>query len=351
MLYDENMETKLDKMRLKLKKDSNLFFDLPSIAEKIKFLLRYAILAPSTHNTQPWIFRVNENYCEIKINPDLKLKYADQTDRDIHISIGCALENIVLAGKYYGLKEKIEYLEDGAKIFFDEKESKKDESYNNLKNTIIHRVNTRGGFTDQKIPSDFLRDLKDLLEKEYCTNNIEISLVEDKTKIKKIAELTMFGMKLAHSILPFRKEMSKWIVHNYTRRKEGMIGYSMNMPGPVSFFISPAVRFFNLGSIMGKINYKGVSSAPLIFVVSSPDKDPVIWIKVGQLAERAMLEFNMNGFNTSIYLASIEMGELFKGIQEITGLEKNRPQFLFATGKMKKIFKTSPRHEVIKKLV
>jgi nitroreductase len=34
--------------------------------EKLKFFLRYAILAPSTHNTQPWAYRiVNNNIIEL----------------------------------------------------------------------------------------------------------------------------------------------------------------------------------------------------------------------------------------------------------------------------------------------
>ena len=38
-------------------------------AEKLLFLLRYAILAPSSHNTQPWKFLVGED--EIQVFADL----------------------------------------------------------------------------------------------------------------------------------------------------------------------------------------------------------------------------------------------------------------------------------------
>ena len=34
--------------------DKGEFFKLKNPKEKKKFLLRYAILAPSTHNSQPW---------------------------------------------------------------------------------------------------------------------------------------------------------------------------------------------------------------------------------------------------------------------------------------------------------
>ena len=44
--------------------------DLPefgSSAEKLKFLLRYAILAPSTHNSQPWLFHIRGDEIEFML--------------------------------------------------------------------------------------------------------------------------------------------------------------------------------------------------------------------------------------------------------------------------------------------
>lgn len=36
-----------------------------SDAEKLRFLLSYAVLAPSSHNTQPWLFRVGDDFVEL----------------------------------------------------------------------------------------------------------------------------------------------------------------------------------------------------------------------------------------------------------------------------------------------
>ncbi|MBI2120581.1 MAG: hypothetical protein HYT94_03085 [Parcubacteria group bacterium] len=37
--------------------------------DKLKFLIRFAVLAPSSHNSQPWSFSVGQN--EIVIQPDM----------------------------------------------------------------------------------------------------------------------------------------------------------------------------------------------------------------------------------------------------------------------------------------
>ena len=340
-------------MREGLKRDEDLFHGLSGIEEKIKFLLRYAVLAPSTHNTQPWLFKVEGSSCEIYFDPKLKLKYADPKSRDLYISLGCAIENLVIAAKYYGLETNLTYEANDnqdnlvATISFTESSPTKDLGI--LIETILHRVNTRGAFIKEKIDPHYLAQIKSLVDR-CAENGVGVEILIDKDKIQKIASLTQQGMRLAHSNKAFRREMSHWITSNYSKRNEGMIGYSMNMPGFVSLFLSRVIRWFNMGTIMGKINYLSVSTAPFIFIFTAPELRAETWIKLGRLAERLMLELQKDGYNTSIYLASIEIGDLYQEVQQIINTQ-NEPQFIFAAGRMTKEFKTTPRHEVAKKLL
>ena len=192
--------------------------------------------------------------------------------------------------------------------------------------------------------------LNQIFLENHAENDIQVHFIKEKNDVKKIAELTQLGMKIAHSNKDFRQEMSRWIVNNYTRRRDGMIGYSMNMPGPISLLVSKVVRFFNMGKIMGKLNYMSVSSAPLICVFTAPDLKTETWLKIGRLVERLTLELQKENFSTSIYLASVEMGDLYKEIQNILKTS-SLPQFVFASGFMDKTFKTTPRHELEEKLL
>src|SRR5690606_3392640 len=45
--------------------DPSEFPEGGSVGEQLAFLLRYAVLAPSTHNTQPWRFRVDGPELEV----------------------------------------------------------------------------------------------------------------------------------------------------------------------------------------------------------------------------------------------------------------------------------------------
>ncbi len=59
---------------------------------QLRFLLRYAILAPSVKNTQPWSFTVASNRVHLAAARNRDLPVADPHQRELYISLGCALE-------------------------------------------------------------------------------------------------------------------------------------------------------------------------------------------------------------------------------------------------------------------
>jgi hypothetical protein len=86
------------------------FYKISSTHNRLKFLLIYSILAPSTHNSQPWLFKITDNLIEVYKNPKYYLPYADPLNRDLYISIGCCLENLIIASKYFRIFEKLEII-------------------------------------------------------------------------------------------------------------------------------------------------------------------------------------------------------------------------------------------------
>jgi nitroreductase len=63
-----------------------------STYDKLKFFLRYAILAPSIHNTQPWSFRIqNDNTIDPYADRKRALPVLDPLGRDLTISCGIVL--------------------------------------------------------------------------------------------------------------------------------------------------------------------------------------------------------------------------------------------------------------------
>jgi len=72
-------------------------------------LIQNAIKAPSGHNTQPWKFRVAENAIIIYPDYERTLPVVDSDNHALFISLGCALENLIIAAQHFGFKTNITY--------------------------------------------------------------------------------------------------------------------------------------------------------------------------------------------------------------------------------------------------
>src|SRR5829696_7578988 len=72
-----------------------------SKADVLRFALRYAVLAPSSHNSQPWLFYVDGNAVEIYADHTRRLPVVDPDDRELVMSCGAALYNLRLALRHF----------------------------------------------------------------------------------------------------------------------------------------------------------------------------------------------------------------------------------------------------------
>ena len=80
-----------------------------SSEEKLTFLLNYAILAPSSHNSQPWKFNVTNDEILVFADKSRSLQVADADQRELYISLGCALENLIIAADHFGYNCSVAY--------------------------------------------------------------------------------------------------------------------------------------------------------------------------------------------------------------------------------------------------
>src|SRR5215207_10430276 len=89
-----------DSRQLWLVDDAN-FPAAESTAELLRFALRYAVLAPSSHNSQPWLFHTGGNAVEIYADRRRRLPVVDPDDRELVMSCGAALYNLRLALSHF----------------------------------------------------------------------------------------------------------------------------------------------------------------------------------------------------------------------------------------------------------
>ena len=260
--------------------------------ETILNIISYAIRAPSTHNSQPWLFKIKTYGVSIYYDKKLKLPEADREGRDLYISIGCMLENMRISALKFGFKIKFEILIDVstqhvADVSF-EKFTEFSKENEIIFNQINKRVNTRGIFKKESIPNSVSEKIQHIVD-GFNECKINLTLVSKKEDITKMAVLTQKAILSAYSRPSFRHEMSHWMNSNLSHKKQGIPGYSLNMSLFTSMLIPILIRYFNIGKLLGKLNLMSIDSSPMIIILSSQKNNEHEWIYIGMLAERIML--------------------------------------------------------------
>ena len=328
------------------------FFQQTSPVERIKFLLRYAVLAPSTHNSQPWLFKIEKDSCQIFIDREkYKIKEADPIERDLYVSFGCLVENLAVAASYFKVFKDLRFHESGdliAEFFFMDLTRSNggvDENYASLLRSITARVNARGIFEKELLTKEFISQII-----SFGRENVSINAITDKEKIKQLAGLTERGLRTAYASNSFRKEMSGWVRNSLSLKKDGIPGYSLRMPFFISFIFPYILRWFNIGAKVGWLNRLSIASAPLVVVFTSKESNRRVWFETGRAAEQVMLSACALGLKTSIFVAAVEIGELYKEVQRV--LDTNEvPQLLMCVGRLNFNQKPNSRYPVESKLM
>lgn len=305
-----------------------------SNSQKIKHILQYGILAPSTHNTQPWKFKIKKTHVLLMADLERKIPEADPTGRDMYISIGALLKNIVLAAGEFGVKTEIIFNKSlknrrqVAVISFENLKAAKQPRNSKILDAIINRQNYRGYFQS----SLNTQKVRKVLESINNSKKTSIDLYEDLETRTLLATLTSEGLKLAYANPRFRKEISSLINHNLSKKQRGLHGFSLRMSLPASIVIPKVMKRKDIGAKLAINNYQSFISAPCVLVLKSKD-DEESWIQAGMLLEHVIVLLTALGIQSSIYAAAIEMGDIRSELTEYLHIKGPvKPQLLVCIG-------------------
>jgi nitroreductase len=78
-----------------------------SAADRITRPLRAAILAANPHDTQPWLFQVKDDSITLFADRARHLGSFDPFRREMHLGLGAALENLVIAAGAFGFSASV----------------------------------------------------------------------------------------------------------------------------------------------------------------------------------------------------------------------------------------------------
>ncbi len=312
--------------------------------DQLKFLLNYAVMAPSAHNTQPWKFKINEGEILLYLDKDKTLPVSDPTHRESFLSLGTALENLQIAANHFGFSTTIspfpnpndEHLVARIKLT----PGISDTALNKLFPALKNRLSNRNLYEDKTVPTTFLEELATLKEE-----GISLHLVSEKEKINQISDLIFDGSTEMMKSTTFREELSGWLRHNFTRQPDGMPGFTLGLNPIQSLLGSFLIKNFDMGASQAKIDQELVKSSSLLIVITSQENGKETWLKIGKLYEKVVLMGTLNGLSNATLASVVELGQLPEKLKQVL-LTSETPQVFLRMGFSKDKSRHSPRKKV-----
>jgi nitroreductase len=300
--------------------------DFPSsspLEAQLGFLLRYAILAPSVRNSQPWAFSVQQDRIHVLADLARRQAVGDADRRELYISLGCALENLLVAAEHFGFQHGVSYFPDPgheelvATVKFAPGGAPSGARVGATLGAILRRHNDNSVFRPAVIPERLrLRLMACCVE-----SDLRVYLTDDRHFHRWIDALTLEADRVEFADPAFRRELSHWI-------GQGVFGD----PPLIARLEKAAVSRIDLGEQVARHDHAIVESAALLGLICATGDSHLAHVRAGQLFERLWL--TATGMGVSIHPMSQTMRrpELREAVSELLPSPGWVPQHLFRVG-------------------
>ncbi|MCC8400537.1 nitroreductase family protein [Paraburkholderia sp. MMS20-SJTN17] len=304
------------------------------LEQQLRFALRYAVLAPSNHNTQPWRFIVDGETVQLCADRMRALPVVDPFDRELLMSCGAALFNFRVALCRLGLAYAItlfpsEADPDIVAQIRVSRDGPRDPQLHDLFDALTARVTTRAPFEDQPVPVALQRKLGDACDDEGAI----ACCVEQKPARDALAQLIADADHAQFADPRFRRELASWI--HPQRRDDGMPAYGTAVGALLDFaapLVTLAVRVFDAGTGQAATHQRLVDGSPLMVGIATMRDDREAWLAAGQALERMLLVAASAGLTASYLNQPIEVAPLRERLRTLLRTDAV-PQLLLRVGR------------------
>jgi hypothetical protein len=311
----------------------------------VELLVRYAIKAPSAHNSQPWRFEVcGASSVRVYADRSRQLPIGDAHGRELVMSCGAAIENFVIAARAFGFDTAIAPLPDAgepdclAVMTLSPGEWPTDEE-SLLFDAIDVRHTTRGPFAGLPIDPPIVSALA---ASAACRNATFVTIDAAPTRVR-LRTLIEEGDRRLFANAPWRSELASWI-----RRPRGGDGISLGQaPAPLARL---AVRTFDLGPRVARADGALAQEAPLLAVIATASDSTMDWLAAGRALERVLLTAARYELQAGFLNQPCQVAELRLQLRALI-LDVGHPQVVVRLGRPAEALRLAPRRELSAVLV
>lgn len=300
-------------------------------AERLRFLLGWAVLAPSKHNVQPWAFEIQGDEARLYADFRRALPASDPRDRELVIACGAALMNLRLAAAHFGYASSSEVLAAGrrdgllARLRLEERRAPTAEE--ELLFQAIPRRRTNRLPLESREPA---RGTVAELAREAGVEGAVLRPVEEKER-RAVAELVAEGDRLQWADWRYRSEVAAWTRSNVSRRRDGVPGFAHGMGDAASVVQRLLVRIADAGPAEAERDRRRAIGARALLVLCTPGDEPGDWLRAGEALQRVLLRATAADLFASYFDSPLELPGLRRDLCAALG-ETGCPQVMFRLG-------------------
>lgn len=304
--------------------------------------IRTATRAPSTHNTQPWLFEIDGERVTVRPDPARALPALDPHARELWMSVGCAVENMVVAARHDGeaLDVSLPPLTQphrGVLV-----QARRDRTApDGLYHAINERQTNRQAYDERPLE----REVVEALEGLALEHGVKLRLVTDRTAFEPYARLVAEADRQLFGSLRYRRELTSWLRFNEREQAATLDGMNARIyagdpyPGWMTrmllpLALSPARR--------AREDLRHVRQASALLVLATADDRPSAWVAAGQALERVLLNLTLLGVQHAYLNEAVRSPSTRMKLAHLAGLQGARPQVLLRLGHAEPLPK-SPR--------
>jgi nitroreductase len=321
------------------------FPDTGTMADKLRFFVAYAILAPSSHNTQPWRFHLSKNRIDLYADRTRALSVMDPDDRALVMSCGAALYNLRLAIRHFGYADTVTLWPDPnasdlvARVDVGQPGRATAEEHD-LFWAIPTRRTNRNLYTSQAVPDIVVKRLETIARAEGATFRV----VQGDDRRHAVADLIAEADRIQWSDKGFRRELAAWLHPERHHSRDGIPGYAFGVSEMVAYTGPFLLRTFDFGRGQAAKDRQLADGSPLLAVLETETDTPTAWLQAGQALERVLLQARAAGLAAAYLNQPIEFTGLRQRLGDVVGAT-GFPQLLLRMGHGLEV-KPTPRRGV-----
>ena len=301
-------------------------------SEKLKALIPVAIRAPSSHNSQPWRFRVVNETLELRADRTRRLPVVDPEDRELTISCGAALGYLEVALHNFGYEGSVDLVPPGADPDLLARVGLSDERDPTLmERALFQAIRTRRTHRLPFLPRTPDADLMAALEAHGYQHGVWFRILQSESHRRTVTDLIAEGDRVQMANAAFRHELANWLHPNRSKSSDGMPGWTFGLNTVESLAVPLVVRTFDTGSGRAAIDRELAEGSPLLAVLGTPSDTRYDWMQAGRVLSQILLRSAVEGVSASFLNQPVELPELRQRVRALLGLS-GFPQLILRMG-------------------